>query len=45
MDLLTPDGKRLSSRVLGISYYSPDTGESVMIAEVRPVEGKLVGPN
>lgn len=45
VDLLTPDNHRLTSRILGISYYSPRTGESVMIAETRPTQGALVAPH
>jgi hypothetical protein len=45
VDVLTPDGQRLSSRVLGISYYSAMTGKSVLIAEPRQSQGKFVPPN
>ncbi len=43
VDLTTPDNNRLVSRVLGISYYSATTGNSVMIAEPRAVQGFIVG--
>jgi hypothetical protein len=45
VDVLMPDGQRLSSSVLGISYYSATTGNSVMIAEPRPTQGKLIAPD
>lgn len=45
VDLLTPDGQRLSSRVLGLSYYSAASGKSVMIAQVKAAQGTLVATN
>ncbi|MFO1498913.1 MAG: hypothetical protein U1G07_11070 [Verrucomicrobiota bacterium] len=45
VDVLTPDGQRLTSRVLGLGYYSPKTGQSILLAEPRPVDGHLIGQN
>jgi hypothetical protein len=45
VDMLMPDGKRLSSMVLGISYYSATIGKSVMIAQPKPTQGKLIAPD
>ena len=30
----TPDGKRMRSHILGLSYYDTASGKSVLIAEV-----------
>ena len=37
VDVLTADGKRLQSTVLGIAYYDSASGESVMLAELQDV--------
>ena len=43
VDLTTPDGKRLRSRILGLYYY--DENELVMVAETKDSFGLLVGTN
>jgi hypothetical protein len=45
IDMQTPDGKRLSSHVLGLSYFDASTGTNVLIAEVTNCLGKIVAPN
>src|ERR1039458_2311888 len=43
IELVTPDGKRLRSRPLGLSY--DDGSHTVLIAELKDSVGQLVGPN
>ncbi len=45
IDLMTPDDKRFQSHVLGLSYFDPVSGKSVLIAEVTNSIGLLVAPN
>lgn len=45
IDMETPDGQRLQSHLLGLSYYDTASGQSVMIAEVTNSIGQLVGTN
>jgi hypothetical protein len=45
IDVQTPDGKRLTSHVLGLSYFDASTGTNVLIAEVTNCLGKIVAPN
>lgn len=45
IDLETPDGKRLRSRIFGLSYFDSSTGQAVLIAEVKSSEGQLWPPN
>lgn len=45
VDLITSDDKHFQSRVFGISYFDPITGQSVLIAEVKDSIGELVAPN
>jgi hypothetical protein len=45
IDMQTPDGKRLTSHVLGLSYFDASTGTNVLIAEVTNCLGKIVAPN
>ena len=42
VDLETPDGKRLQSRVLGLSYFDQASGKSVLFAESANASGKIV---
>ena len=42
VDLLMPDGLRLSSRVIGINLYDSASGQSTLIGETRDCAGKLV---
>jgi hypothetical protein len=43
IELVTPDGKHLQSRPLGLSYF--DGTNSVLIAELKDSEGVVVGNN
>ena len=43
ISLVTPEGKLLRSRVLGLSYFDATTGEAVLIAEIKDAMGLLVG--
>jgi hypothetical protein len=45
IDMQTPDGKRLRSHVLGLSYFDTASGQSVLIAEVKDSQGQLYPPN
>lgn len=45
IDLTTPDGKRLKSRVYGLSYYDASTGTGVLLAELQDSVGQIVGKN
>ena len=45
IDMQTPDGKRLTSHVLGLSYFDASTGTNVLIAEVTNCVGKILPPN
>lgn len=45
IELNTPDGKWLRSRVLGLSYYDESSGKSVLIAETTNSLGELHHPN
>ena len=45
VSLVTPDGKRFTSHVYGISYFDPISGNSTLVAEVKDSIGELVAPN
>ena len=45
IQLVTPDGVRLKSNVLGLSYWDSATGKSVFIGETRSSEGQLLPSN
>ncbi len=45
IDMQTPDGKRMRSHVLGLSYFDTASGQSVLIAEVKDSQGQLYSPN
>jgi len=45
IDMLTPDGKRLQSRVLGLAYFDSVSGRMVWIAELKDSVGQLLPPN
>ncbi|HYG33797.1 MAG TPA: hypothetical protein VEC99_03375, partial [Clostridia bacterium] len=45
IDMQAPDGQRFRSHILGLSYYSPRTGQNVLIAEVKDCQGQIVEPN
>ena len=43
--LQTPDGKRLLSNLIGLSFYDASTDQHVLIAEVKSSQGQIVGSN
>jgi hypothetical protein len=45
IDQQTPDGKRLRSNILGLSYYDSTTGKSVLIAQIQDSSGELISAN
>lgn len=45
VDLETPDGRRLRSRVLGLSLYDAESGKSVLIGEIVSTRAKIVNGN
>ena len=45
IDLVTPDGKRLRSHLLGIAWFDAKTGKSEMIGELKNSIGELHHPN
>lgn len=45
IDMQTPDGKRLQSHILGLSYFDTATGNSVLFAEIQDSIGQIVGTN
>ena len=45
IDMLTPDGRRLTSHVLGLSYLDAASGTNVLIAGVTNCLGKILPPN
>jgi alpha-tubulin suppressor-like RCC1 family protein len=42
IDLTTPGGQHLKSHVMGLSYFDPATGKSVLIAELKDSQGQLL---
>src|SRR2546429_3673398 len=45
VDLLTPDGERLRSNPMGLSFFDTASRKNVLIAEVTNCIGELVAPN
>jgi hypothetical protein len=45
IDMQTPDGKRLRSHIIGLSYFDKASGQSVLIAEVTNSIGALISSN
>lgn len=45
VDLTLSDGRRLRSRIVGLSYYDSSSGETVMLGRVRDTVGLLYPPN
>lgn len=45
IDLLTADGKRFRSQILGLAYTCAASGRSAMVAELKDSVGLLVAPN
>jgi len=45
VDLLMPDGQRLLSNPMGLSFFDSSSGKNVLIAEITNCVGQLVAPN
>lgn len=45
VDMLTPEGKRLTSHILGLAYVDSVTGANVLICETTNSLGAIVPPN
>ncbi|MGI8964753.1 MAG: hypothetical protein ACR2H1_01555, partial [Limisphaerales bacterium] len=45
VELTTGDHKKLSSRILGLSYFDSTTGQSVLFAELKDAQGFILPPN
>ncbi len=45
IDLETPDGKRFTSDVLGLAYFDPASGRSVLLATVKDSQANILPPN
>ena len=46
VDILTDDGERIRTVVLGLSYFDPVSGDDVVLSEVNPdVVGEILPPN
>src|SRR6266511_412097 len=45
VDLLMPDGQRLISNPMGLSFFDYSTGKNVLLAEVTNCIGELIAPN
>jgi F5/8 type C domain-containing protein len=45
VDLFLPDGQRLLSNPMGLSFYDTSSGQSILLGEVKDCVGELVSPN
>jgi hypothetical protein len=45
VNLTTPDGKKLVSRVYGLAYWDRATGSNVLLGEIQSSQGYLAGAN
>lgn len=45
IELLTPDGKRFRSHILGLAYTDSETLQTVLIAELKNAHGVILPPN
>jgi hypothetical protein len=45
IDMLTPDGKRFQSRVLGLAYFDSASGKMAWIAQLKDSVGQVLPPN
>src|SRR6478736_1150759 len=45
IEINTPDNQWLRSRVWGLAYFDAGSGESVLLAEVKESDGRIVGDN
>ena len=42
IDLVTPEGKRLTSQIMGLAYTDADTGQNILFAETQDSVGQLL---
>lgn len=45
VELMMPDGQRLRSNPMGLSFFDYASGRNVLLGEVKDTEGELVAPN
>ena len=45
IDVVTPDGVHLRLQVIGLGWYDPVSGRSVLLAELQDSTGELTAPN
>jgi Concanavalin A-like lectin/glucanases superfamily/Bacterial TSP3 repeat len=45
VDMVMADGQRLRSHILGLAYYDPVSGQSVLIANLKENQGELLESN
>lgn len=45
IDMRTPDGIRLRSNIIGLSYFDRSSGNSVLIAQIQDSTGQLISAN
>ncbi|MEI6785049.1 MAG: hypothetical protein WCQ21_29470, partial [Verrucomicrobiota bacterium] len=45
IDMQTPDGKRLTSHITGLSYFDAASGTNILIAAIKDCQGKILPPN
>ena len=45
IDQQMPNNQRLRSGILGLAYYDPATGKSILIAQIQDSEGELISSN
>ncbi len=45
VEMVSAEGDRFRSRVLGLSYYEPTSGKSVIISELEDVSGEITKSN
>ncbi len=45
VEMVGPQGLRLRSRILGVAYLDPNSGQSVLLAEPRDATGEVLPPD
>ncbi len=45
VELVLPDGQRLISNPMGLSFFDPTTGKNVLLGEVKDCLGELIAPD
>jgi hypothetical protein len=45
INIVTPDGRRLKVRATFLALHNAVSGQSVLLGEVRPTEGEIIGAN